>query len=104
MRELPVPVTMYSKQGACEGGHQTCLGAIYGEGRRYPIHTGDERTLSAKEADDREDLWNSERESWIPIYAAIRKGPDGNESRADLRMHESEKAGKDPGKKGASSS
>ena len=94
---------MYSKQGACEGGHQTYLGAIYGEGRRYPLHTWDERTLSTKEADDRENLWNSKRESWIPIYTTIRKSPDGNESRADLRMHESEKAGKDPGTEGASS-
>ena len=84
-------------------GRQTYLGAIYGEGRRYPLHTWDERTLSTKEADDRENLWNSKRESWIPIYTTIRKSPDGNESRADLRMHESEKAGKDPGTEGASS-
>ena len=95
---------MYGKPEPCEGSHKACLGVIHGGSGRYPPYARDEGTLSAEEADDREDLWNSERESWIPIYAAIRKGPDGNESRADLRMHESEKAGKDPGKKGASSS
>ena len=44
------------------------------------------------------DIRYSERTTWISIYAVCRKGTDGNESRAYLRMHESEKTGKDPGK------
>ena len=53
----------------------------------------------------RTDFWNSERKPWIPLYTDDRKSPDGNESRAYVRLHESEKAGKDDsqeGKKGNS--
>ena len=54
--------------------------------------------MMTKNADKKEDLRYSERTAWISIYAVCRKGADGNESRAYLRMHESEKTGKDSGK------
>ena len=54
--------------------------------------------MMTKNADKKEDLRYSERTAWISIYAVCRKGADGDESRAYLRMHESEKTGKDSGK------
>ena len=54
--------------------------------------------MMTKNADKKEDLRYSERTAWISIYAICRKGADGNESRAYLCMHESEKTGKDSGK------
>jgi hypothetical protein len=56
------------------------------------------RYLSVKKRNHREDIRYSERTAWISIYAICRKGTDGDESRAYLCMHESEKTGKDSGK------
>ena len=61
-------------------------------------HTiGTDRSIS-KKRNHREDIRYSERTTWISIYAVCRKGADGNESRAYLRMYESEKTGKNSGK------
>ena len=46
---------------------------------------------------NRENLWNSERTSWFSLYPVHRKSTDGNESRAYLCMHESEKTSEDTG-------
>ena len=54
--------------------------------------------LPVKKRNHREDIRYSERTTWISIYAICRKGTDGDESRAYLCMHESEKTGKDSGK------
>ena len=50
--------------------------------------------LYALRINHREIVWNSKRESWLPVYADDREGPDGDESRADVCVHESEEAGK----------
>ena len=77
------------------------MGAIHGRGRRDPPHAWDEGAVSATKTNDRADLWNSQREPWIQIHAAIWKSQDVNESRANLRMHESEETGRDPKKEEA---
>ena len=74
------------------------MGRIYGSGRRHSAHDRKQTDLSVKKRNHREDLRYSERTAWISIYAVYRKGADGNESRAYLRMHESEKTGKNSGK------
>ena len=74
------------------------MGRIHGNGRRHPAHDRKQTDLSVKKRNHREDLRYSERAAWISIYAVCRKGTDGDESRAYLRMHESEKIGKDSGK------
>ena len=94
---------MYGKQGSCQSDHAAHLGAIHGDGGRDPPDAGDERSLPPTKANDRAAVWNSEGESRVPIYTAVWKRPDGNESRVDIRMHESEKTGKDTEEEGASS-
>lgn len=42
----------------------------------------------------------SERKPRLPLYADDRKSPDGDESRAYICLHESEKDGKDDSRKG----
>lgn len=71
---------------------------IYGSGRRHSAHDRKQTDLSVKKRNHREDIRYSERTTWISIYAICRKGTDGDESRAYLCMHESEKTGKDSGK------
>ena len=41
-----------------------------------------------------------QRESWFSVYTVVWQGSDGNESGAYFCMHESEKAGRNPAKKG----
>ena len=89
---------MHRKQRSCEAGNTACMGKIYRESRGYPSYTGKQRNLSETKRNDRKNLWNSKRTPWISIYTIHRKSTDGNESRAYLCMHESEKTGKDPGK------
>ena len=74
------------------------MGRIYGSGRRHSAHDRKQTDLSVKKRNHREDIRYSERTTWISIYAICRKGTDGDESRAYLCMHESEKTGKDSGK------
>ena len=50
--------------------------------------------------DNRADLWDSKRVSWISIYTIYRESPHGHESWAYLCVHESEKAGQDTGRHG----
>ena len=70
------------------------MGTIYGNGGRHQTYPWDEGVIPRKETDNREDLWNGERESWIQIYTALRESPNGNEGRAYLFMYESKEAGK----------
>lgn len=57
-------------------------------------HSTGMNELYALRINHREIVWNSKRESWLPVYADDREGPDGDESRADVCVHESEEAGK----------
>ena len=59
---------------------------------------GNRQIYQLRKRNHREDIRYSERTAWISIYAICRKGTDGDESRAYLCMHESEKTGKDSGK------
>ena len=74
------------------------MGRMHGNGGRHSAYDWKQTDLSIKKRNHREDLRYSERTAWISLYAVCRKGTDGDESRAYLRMHESEKTGKDPGK------
>ena len=98
---MSVSGTVHHEQESCKSDHATYMGGIHGKGRRDPSYAWDERAVSAAKTNDRADLWNSQREPCIQIHAAIRKSQDDNESRANLRMHESEETGKDPEKEEA---
>ena len=95
---MPISFKMHRKQGSYKTDHTSCMGRIYGSGRRHSAHDRKQTDLSVKKRNHREDIRYSERTTWISIYAVCRKGADGNESRAYLRMHESEKTGKNSGK------
>lgn len=64
----------------------------------YSLNWITRRTLFPEKRNDRTDLWNRKGESWVPVYTAGGKSPDGNESRAYLCVHEPEKTGKNEGK------
>ena len=89
---------MYRKQRLCKTDHTSCMGRIHGSSRRHSAHDRKQTDLPVKKRNHRADLRYSERTAWISIYTVCRKSTDGNESRAYLCMHESEKTGKDSGK------
>lgn len=101
MRAVPIPDTMHWEPGSCKNGHPACMGAIHGDGRRYPLYTWNEGALPATKANDRKDLWDSQGESWVPIYPTVRKSPDEDEGRAYICMYEPKETGKDPESEGA---
>ena len=97
---MSISFKMHRKQRSCKTDHTSCMGRIHGSGRRHSAHDRKQTDLPVKKRNHRTDLRYSERTAWISIYAVCRKSTDGNESRAYLCMHEFEKTGKDPGKRG----
>ena len=95
---MSISFKMHIKQRSCKTDHTSCMGRIYGSGRRHSAHDRKQTDLPVKKRNHRADLRYSERTAWISIYTVCRKSTDGNESRAYLCMHEFEKTGKDPGK------
>lgn len=85
---------VHKQQKPCKNSNTACMGRLHGTMRGYTAHLGDERTLRTKKRNYRTNLWNSKGESWISIYSDVWQGANGNESRADFCLHESEKASK----------
>lgn len=94
MRKLSISVEMQLKQESCKNGNTPNFGTIPGDLQRYPSHGWNEETVYPEEGKHREVIRNGERESWIAIFPDDRISPNGNESRADICMHEFKEAGK----------
>ena len=59
------------------------------------MHLRDSGMVSTAERNDRTGLCTGQRATRVPIYADVWQGADGDEIRADFRVHESEKTGKE---------
>ena len=71
------------------------MGRLHGNMRGYPAHVGDERTVFTPQGNNRTNLWNSQRESWIQIYPDVWQSANEDEGRADLCVHEFKETGND---------
>ena len=60
-----------------------------------------ERAIFTSQRNNRANLWNSKRKSWIQVYANVWQGADDDESRAYLCLYEFKETCKDQGRMGS---